>query len=218
MHSRVRSCENLIWDLCFNFRVASFTVSIIVWKRWNVASTGNCEVPNYSKPSWTTFWEFPSLFICPVHLPSHPFPGSLYALASLLFRRARKEDKVCHRFVWNACRRRHSKISCWSESFGKDVLKNQLCCLTSCGDHLIKHLCRHHASVKFERIEISLMPTFSVGSQAIACILNLRPTNSRMTFPAISSLNISRIILFVPHWRGLSFGQLEKSKRLYSMG
>ena len=101
----------------------------------------------------------------PLHLPSHRFPGSLYEFACLLFCSGVKEDNVCHRFVWNACHRRNSKTFCCFKLFGAGVLKSQfVCCLTSCGNHSVKHVCRHHVSVKFERIEIHFLLTTYLGS------------------------------------------------------
>ena len=86
---------------------------------------------------------------------------------------------------------------CCFESFG-DVLKSQLVgCVTSCVDHLVEQVCRHHASMNFEQIEKGLSLTSSVGSQTIEYILGLRPTISGMISPAISSSNFSVIILFV---------------------
>ena len=103
-----------------------------------------------------------------LHFPSHHLPGFLYAIASRLFRSGQKVDNVCHRFVWNACRQKHSTISCCFEWFGGDVSKSQfVCCFTSCGDHLVEHVCRHLVLVKFERTEIRLLQTFPVGSRKL---------------------------------------------------
>ena len=72
----------------------------------------------------------------------------------------------CHRFVWNACHQKHWTIFCCFEWFGGNVLRSQfLCCLTSCVDHIVEHVCWHHVPVKFKRIEISLLLTSFAGFQ-----------------------------------------------------
>ena len=161
MHSRVRRAEYLIWGLYFNFMVAFFTVSIIVPRRWNFAIGWNCELPDYSRQRWSTFQGFLLLFISPA-IVIQDLSINLSAFYSAVAERKKMYAIVLFETLVTLGTQR---FFCSSESFGADVLRSQfVCCLTSCGDHSIEHVCRNHVSVKFEQVEIQFLLTISLGS------------------------------------------------------